>query len=340
VSAKIRIVPLPRPVRALTTVSGLLVTLVAAVPTVARMTESGRDAPLPQLAAFTTWALPLWVLAGVLLLIGRRRRTAGLVLVVFALVIAVSVRWQLPPDAARDAARPASAPGVPLRVMTQNVEFGRGNASQVYALVQKYRVDVLVIEELSPAFLKRLRAAGIDGPLGYSDLHPHDTGAGGTGIWSRTPLTPSRLLPSQGFAMPVVDLTLPGSKTVALTGIHTRAPHEGRTDLWRKDLAMLTQVHAAERGRPQPQIYTGDFNASRDHAEFRSLLATGLVDAGDAGSAAPWPGFTWPADRPGPAATRIDHVLVTPGTIGVQKLVIVNVDDTDHHGVVADLLIR
>jgi endonuclease/exonuclease/phosphatase family metal-dependent hydrolase len=84
-------------------------------------------------------------------------------------------------------------------------------------------------------------------------------------------------------------------------------------------------------------IYAGDFNASRDHAEFRAILGTGLVDAGDALSVAPWPGFTWPTDQFGPAATRIDHILITPTSIGVRKVTIVSVPGTDHLGVIADL---
>jgi endonuclease/exonuclease/phosphatase (EEP) superfamily protein YafD len=83
----------------------------------------------------------------------------------------------------------------------------------------------------------------------------------------------------------------------------------------------------------------GDFNASRDHAEFRAVLGTGLTDAGDAVSVSAWPGFTWPADEPGPPGARLDHVLITPASIGVRKVSVVDVPGTDHHGVVADLVV-
>jgi endonuclease/exonuclease/phosphatase family metal-dependent hydrolase len=141
-----------------------------------------------------------------------------------------------------------------------------------------------------------------------------------------------------------VTLTLPASpsgpaRTVSVTGVHTQPPRPDRLAGWRRDLATIADRAATDQ-HLGPRIYTGDFNASRDHAGFRAILDTGLVDAGDAGSAAPWPGFTWPTDRFGPAATRIDHVLLTPGTIGVRKVTVVTVSGTDHHGVVADLIVR
>jgi endonuclease/exonuclease/phosphatase family metal-dependent hydrolase len=124
-----------------------------------------------------------------------------------------------------------------------------------------------------------------------------------------------------------------------VTGIHTQPPRPDRLKGWRQDLATIAERAAADQ-HLGARIYTGDFNASRDHAGFRAILDTGLVDAGDAGSVAPWPGFTWPTDRFGPAATRIDHVLLTPETIGVRKVTVVTVSGTDHHGVVADLIVR
>ena len=320
---------------------GVAVALVAAVPTVARLLEPSFDTPIPQLAAFTPWTPPLWLLAGVLLLFGRRRRTGGAVVLIIGVVVAFGVRWQVPPDAARDTAGSSPASGVPVRVMTLNALFGQANAAQTVALARSHDVDILVVEELTPAFIQRLQAAGIDGMLGFSDLHP-GTRAAGTGIWSRWALHPAGLLPSAGFRMPTAVVTLPGGGKLTVTGIHTRAPVPGTGPLtgWRADLAMIARTTAAARDQPGPRLYVGDFNASRDHSGFRAILATGLVDAADAVPAASWPGFTWPADRPGPAFSRIDHVLLTPSSVGVRKVTVVTVSDTDHHGVVAELVVR
>jgi endonuclease/exonuclease/phosphatase (EEP) superfamily protein YafD len=321
---------------------GLAAALAAAVPTVARFLEPGLDTPIPQLAALNPWTLPLWLVAGVLLLFGRRRRSGGAVVLIIGLVIALGVRWQLPSATARDTVETSTAAGVSVRVMTLNVLFGRADADQALALVRDHRIDVLVVEELTPDFIKRLRTAGIDDQLGHSDLHPGPRAAG-TGIWSRWPLQPAGTLPSAGFAMPAVSIALPGSaRPLGVTGIHTRAPVPGTGPLtgWRRDLAMIAKTEAARDKQAGPQLYVGDFNASRDHAGFRAILDTGLVDAADAVPAATWPGFTWPTDRPGPAFSRIDHILLTPSSIGVRKVTVVDLDGTDHHGVVADLVVR
>ncbi|HST82288.1 MAG TPA: endonuclease/exonuclease/phosphatase family protein [Kineosporiaceae bacterium] len=320
---------------------GVLGAIVAAVPITARALEHGAGAPIPQLAAFAPWGFALWLIAGPLLLIGRRRRAGGAVLLVVVLVALLGVRWMIPSGAARDAARSGVAAGSEVRLMTLNAEFGRADTAHTLALVRGHAVDVLVVEELTPALVERLRAAGLDGLLGYSDLHPRG-GAAGTGIWSRWPLQEIGRLPSQGFEMPMVAITLPGTGTpdppiLTVTGIHTRAPHLAATARWRRDLSMIAMVEASRGTTSGPMIYAGDFNASREHAEFRAILDTGLVDAGDALSVAPWPGFTWPADQPGPAATRIDHILITPTSIGVRKVTVVSVPGTDHHGVIADL---
>lgn len=314
------------------TLFGVVVALAAAVPLTARALEPSFGTPVPQLAAFTPWALPLVVLAAALLLAGRRRRGAITVLVVAGLVLAVGVRWQIPPSAARATADRIG--GTPLTLMTVNVEYGGADAAAVLALVGSYQVDVLVVEEMTPAFADRLGLAGIDAVLPHADLHPQE-GPAGTGIWSRRELTADGVLPGTDFVMPQVTIALPEGASVAVTGVHTRAPKSAAVPDWRQDLGTVADAVVRNRAGG-PQIYTGDFNASRDHSGFRAVMAAGLVDAADATFG---PGFTWPADQPGPAATRIDHVLVTPSTIGVRKVTVVNVAGTDHHGVVADLMI-
>ncbi len=48
--------------------------------------------------------------------------------------------------------------------------------------------------------------------------------------------------------------------------------------------------------------------------------------------------MTWPTNKPRvPVLVRLDHVLVTPSSIGVQAVRTVTVEGTDHRGVVAEL---
>jgi endonuclease/exonuclease/phosphatase (EEP) superfamily protein YafD len=332
---------------------GIVLAIVAAGPTVARMLEPVTGTPAPQLASFAPWALPVWLLAGLLLLIGGPRPLA----IVPAAAIVLPVRWLWPAGGAR-AAPPAE--GAPLTLMTLNVLYGRAGADATMELLRRHRVDVLVVQEMTPEFVDRLRAAGIDDLLGHCDLHARPRSAG-TGIWSRWPVRPLGLLPSRSATMPRAAIAVPwsggpdagerpaadeqfGVLEVTVTGVHTVAPIPGRVEPWRDDLATLA---AAVRAGSGPQIYAGDFNASADHSGFRSILAAGLVDAADraggqaggrAGGRAR-PGFTWPSDRFGPALVRLDHVLVTPGTIGVRTVRVVSVRGTDHHGAIAELVV-
>jgi endonuclease/exonuclease/phosphatase (EEP) superfamily protein YafD len=302
---------------------GVVLTVVAAILLLARVMEPVAPTPAPQLAAFAGWALPVWVLAGAALLVGGPRWPA----VAVAAGLALQIWWALPNR------HPAVADGVRLRLMTANVEYGGADADQILDLVRRHEIDVLVVQELTPGFVDKLRAGGIDAQLGHCDLHPHWTAAG-TGIWSRWPLRPVGLLPSRGFTMPQVLITVPGARKVTVTGVHAIAPARGRVPSWRSDLITLADAVKATSG---PRIYAGDFNASRDHSGFRSILHAGVIDAGDAAGLAPWPGFTWPTNRLGPPATRLDHVLLTPESLAVRKVQVVTVRGTDHRAVIAEL---
>jgi endonuclease/exonuclease/phosphatase (EEP) superfamily protein YafD len=315
----------------LISLAGLVLAIAAGLPVLARLLEPVSPSPAPQLASFVPWALPLWPSAGALLLVSGPRLLA----IVPIAAIAVQVRWL---RSERD--RPPAS-GTGLSVMTLNVLFGRADVTATVELVRRHRIDVLVLQEMPPEFVERLQAAGIDALLGHSELHPRPRSAG-TGIWSRWPLRPLDLLPSRGATMPQAAIAVPtqapgGVLELTVTGVHTVAPVPGRVQHWRADLATLA---LAARTGSGPRIFTGDFNASRDHSGFRSILAGGLADAADLSGGPATPGFTWPGDRFGPAVVRLDHVLVTPGSISVRKVTAVAVRGTDHHGVIADLILR
>jgi endonuclease/exonuclease/phosphatase (EEP) superfamily protein YafD len=70
---------------------------------------------------------------------------------------------------------------------------------------------------------------------------------------------------------------------------------------------------------------------------LRRLLATGLDDAAAATSWS-WGGLSWPADRPFPPLTRIDHVLTSPDATA-QSVSTFSIVGTDHRGVIARLSI-
>jgi endonuclease/exonuclease/phosphatase (EEP) superfamily protein YafD len=310
----------------------LLLAALAALPCAlvsgSRLVGGSYRTPIPQLAAFAPWAILGWVVVLVLLLSARWWWIAAAVLV----VLAVAVTWVLPSRAAQAAAGPR--PGaVPVRVMTINVYVGGADLEDVLGLVKRDGVDLLVVQEALPATVSQL-TAGLGATLPHF-LPSDPADPSGTVIWSRWPI--DSLGPSLGVGGEISRsvLRVPGAVPVTVTGVHTVSPGRGRIHAWNADLRSLA---AAGRQTSGPQLMLGDFNASRDHGPFRQLLGTGLVDAADAVRMLPWQGVTWPANRRRwPVAVRLDHVLVTPQSIGVRAVRLVPVPGTDHRGVLADL---
>ena len=290
----------------------------------------GGDAgtPVPQLAAFAPWAIIGWVLVLVLLLAARWWWIAVVVLV----LLAVQVTWVYPTRGAQAAAgdRPGS---VAVRVLTINVYVGAADLNEVARLVKANDVDLLVVQEVMPGTFDELDPKVR--PLLPKLLSSNPVRPSGTVIWSRWPLRSLGPSLGEGHETSRSLLTVPGAVPVTLTGVHTTSPGRGRVEPWNLDLKNLAKVSAETTG---PQLMLGDFNASRDHRPFRRLLDTGLVDAAETMRTPPWRGVTWPANkRRAPLSVRLDHVLVTPKTIGVKSVRPLTVPGTDHRAVLAEL---
>jgi endonuclease/exonuclease/phosphatase (EEP) superfamily protein YafD len=306
-----------------------LVALPCAMVTGSRLLGGSVKTPIPQLAAFAPWAIFGWVLVLVLLL-SARSWWIGLAVLV---LLAVQVTWVLPTRGAGAAkARPGA---VTVRVMTINVYEGSADLAEIQRLVKQDDVDLLAVQEAFSSTVELL-SAELKSTLPY--VLPSDpVDPAGTVIWSRWPL--SSLGPSLGVGQEISRslLRVPGAVPVTVTGVHTISPGRGRIDRWNRDLESLTQASQETTGA---QLMLGDFNATRDHRPFRRLLETGLVDGAETVRTAPWHGVTWPANkRRLPALVRLDHVLVTPQSIGIKDLRVVTVAGTDHRAVRADLAI-
>lgn len=306
----------------------VLVALPCAVVSGSRLVGGSYKTPIPQLAAFAPWTILGWVLVLVLLLSARWWWFA---LIALSLLL-VQVVWVLPTRGAQAAAgaRPGS---VAVRVMTVNLYVGAADLATILRLVRDDDVDLLVVQEALPETVTDLNA-GLRTTLPH--ILPSDpTDPAGTVVWSRWPL--SSLGPPLGVGGEISRslLKVPGAVPVTLTGVHTVSPGRGRIDAWNRDLQSLV---AASKQTLGAQLLLGDFNASRDHKPFRQLIGTGLVDAAEAVRMPPWRGVTWPANkRRLPVLVRLDHVLVTPESIGVRDVRPVTIPGTDHRAVLADL---
>ena len=223
-----------------------------------------------------------------------------------------------------------------LTVMTANLRLGEADPAAVVRLVERERVDVLVLEEVTYAQAGALVQQQIRTLLPYAAGVPA-LGAGGTVVLSRFPLSRQQALPTgRGSYRLHVDGAGGG---LWLLAVHATQPLHA-TDRWRADWSTFRKALDGMHG---PRLVVGDFNATLDHGPVRRVLATGLRDAAvDANSG--WQP-TWPSGAPGYrllgglGLVAIDHVLLSREFSAISTRTF-QVPGTDHRAVVAQLALR
>jgi endonuclease/exonuclease/phosphatase (EEP) superfamily protein YafD len=279
---------------------------------VARVLGLERGYPFVQLMAYTPYVLGPALVAGVLAALLRRWAPAAL-----AAATLVVLATLLAPRAIGDDAR---AGGPQLRVMTANADRGSVPPDALVELVRRERVDVLVVQELTPEL-----ADGLDELMPHGVVDPGRRGE--SGIYST--LRSRALPPFEGAKsdMAAAEIQVQGAAPVRVISVHVAVPLRG-DDLphWRADLRNLPA--AAPNG--PVQLLAGDFNSTLDHRELRRLVGRGYRDAAEATGAGF--GWTWRGDVAPPVT--IDHVLV-PERIGVLDVSVHDLRRSDHRAVVA-----
>ena len=106
--------------------------------------------------------------------------------------------------------------------------------------------------------------------------------------------------------MPGAVVRIAGQR-LRLQVAHPMPPMPGQLDVWRTELGRL-RAYAAGRGE-EPTLIAGDFNATQDHAAFRSVLDTGLRDSARATGVSRTP--SWPSATAPVLGAQIDHVLAS-----------------------------
>jgi endonuclease/exonuclease/phosphatase (EEP) superfamily protein YafD len=222
--------------------------------------------------------------------------------------------------------------GHQLTVLTQNLEYGRADAGELVRLISREKVDVVSIQELTPAAVTALRAAGIERLLPHSALAA-ETGASGIGVWSRHRLSAGVQVPGMSFRSISTTITLPDGPLL-FYAVHPFPPKPiADTSRWKADHSALERALSGERRKRV--VVAGDFNATPDHPAMRALDSLGYRNAADLAGAGVQP--TWPLGRSYPPLFAIDHVLVTD-PLGVSSVSPVTVPGTDHRGVLARLV--
>ncbi|WP_235038675.1 endonuclease/exonuclease/phosphatase family protein [Kibdelosporangium aridum] len=220
--------------------------------------------------------------------------------------------------------------GPQLTVMTANLYVGRADAVALLDLVKQHNVDVLSLQELSPAMVQDLDRAGIDRVLPYR-LFEAQRGASGSGLAAKFPLQQTQIAGPATFAQPSAIVDLPGVVDPEVMVVHTAPGVEAQwTGTWKAELAELPS--ASER-KDRPRMLVGDFNATLDHPDLRDVVDRGYVDAAErrgAGLTPTWPAGIWPP----PVA--IDHILLD-GRCAVLDYQVFDLPGSDHRAAVASV---
>jgi endonuclease/exonuclease/phosphatase family metal-dependent hydrolase len=302
----------------------VLLALPAVTLTVARLSGSERVTAI-QAQAFTPLAVPLY--AGLVLLLvvvpvrSEHRALPAVAAVVAAVLLAVHVSWVAP--SLRAEAAPA---GERITVMSSNLLVGAADMDAVLAAAREHGVDLLALQEVTPAALARLDAAGVTETFPYRAGSPE-----GTMVLAREPLTD---VGSLGAVKDSWAVTWHGLRVFAVHPAYPRLPVA-----WHEQLAEI----AAHARTDHPDLLLGDFNATSDHRPFRAILAAGYRDAAEqAGSGwqPTWPvrGTARPFGVPLPPSVAIDHVLVGSHLVATSTGTVV-VGGTDHKSLVATVVV-
>ncbi len=282
------------------------------------------DSDLPAVLVLASFALAAWAFSLLALVAALRARSVALTILAVVLAGAGAVQYGplVSPSGGDD------DEGVDLRVLVQNLEFGRAVPTDVVRAVREGGVDLLVTVEATPEAVDGLRAAGLTANLPHEALDPAPQTAG-VAVWSRYPLSPPERVPGFGLGVVRTDMAGPAGP-VTVVAAHPVAPVvDGPAAVEEAD---RLRSYLGGLPGPAPVVVGGDFNATWDHVRFRSLRGLGYTDSVSGGGDGWVP--TWPADRRFPPLIGIDHILAR-GVLSVGQTGTVRVRATDHLGLSA-----
>lgn len=257
----------------------------------------------------------------------RRRWVIGLTMTLVGVVLVANVV----PRAFSDP-RP-NAVGQEVRLMTSNLLVGQADAEFLVGQVEARRIDILALQELSPAMVQDLDRAGL-GQVLPNRVFIAENGGSGSGIASRFPLTARQLTPPGTLQQAGAWVDLPGAQDIEVVSVHPLPPvvTEG-PQAWQRELAGLPSPDSTGAMR----VLAGDFNATLDHVGMTRLINKGYVDAAD--QVGKGLVHTWPSDSGiWPPPVTIDHVLVDP-RCPVDTVDVFDVPGSDHRALVAQFVV-
>ncbi|MEU8962340.1 endonuclease/exonuclease/phosphatase family protein [Streptomyces sp. NPDC048491] len=311
------------PWRVVSALAGALLLAGVSVVVGCRVVDSDGVTPVPQALAFLPWLLVPGGAGLVFAVLGRWR--TGMVWGVAVLAV---TGWYTQPYGAA-ATQPKGSILAEFQVLTSNTEFGWAT-DDLIATVKRERPDLVFVEECSFRCADALAADLPKADYPYRDVVRED-GSAGSAILSRFPLRAVAPIESV-MAMPGAVVTI-GGRDVRIQLAHPSPPLPGDDTKWHQELGRIREFARTAKG--DPVIVAGDFNATQDHALFRSVLEGGALhdSARLTGQSGAW---SWPADRSTPLRTQIDHVLVS-GDFKATSARFLKLRGTDHRALLVGL---
>jgi endonuclease/exonuclease/phosphatase (EEP) superfamily protein YafD len=219
-----------------------------------------------------------------------------------------------------------------LTVLSTNIHHGTADPDAVIGLVDRYRPDLLSVQELTPSFASKLKRAGIESRLPESMLLVHRS-ASGAGLYARLPLTPLTHQTRFFFRMPRAAIEMPDGRRLRVVGVHPYPPLSAHGGTWEATLESLPST-----GKGASWVLAGDFNGTFDQAEFRNVVDRGYRDAGDVAGKGLEPTFPTMGHRLLPPSITIDHVLADR-RLGIADYGVDDLPGSDHRAIHATIVL-
>jgi endonuclease/exonuclease/phosphatase (EEP) superfamily protein YafD len=193
---------------------------------------------------------------------------------------------------------------------------------------------VLVLTEVTNAWVNAFRSNGLLDRYRYQVLNPYDGAGIGSAILSKLPIIAEHTDLADRRAVHSIDVRV-GNQTVQIVALHPQSPNNGAlVSSWIRQIDGHADI---VRRRAGPIVLAGDLNASYLHPPYRKLISLGLHDAHEARGL----GLTnsFPSQGYGRPVTRLDHALVS-SDIAVLNVRNVVVPGSDHVAFVTTLAIK
>jgi endonuclease/exonuclease/phosphatase (EEP) superfamily protein YafD len=190
-----------------------------------------------------------------------------------------------------------------LSIAVANVHVSNRDPAPLAAWLRAHPADVVVLNELTPAYADALSAT-IGDAYPYREFAPENSPFG-IGLMARTPLRDIAMRRSEDDIPALIAVIDVDGRPVRIVAVHPVPP---LTMHWHHERDRLLRELAQERD-PLPRVVAGDLNATP--------WSTALTQAAQAGGAplrrATGLGATWTHPTLGlPIGIPIDHVLASP----------------------------